>query len=205
MTLHATYYFMSHVVTFSAESLSTVRESMGFPTAPQDPDLSSRLLNRQLKYVVSFFQRGLTKTVLRRLEASMRSTAKDAWGPTFAATLVLCVCIERLQIAADTFVVCEMKKRQEDRVVSGYTRRHSFEACCALDDYLYGRCFKLFHDVYKTYNKGDAGGFNPLRDSDHTKGKLDQATEIMVSSIRKLIRESGKSSSSLLWLLIDRM
>jgi hypothetical protein len=107
---------------------------------------------------------------------------------------MLCLCIEKLQAAADIMVVCDLKEQGE---ALSYTRDQSFIACRELDEYPFQQCTKLFHDIYKTHNEGKRGGglaekgFNPLAAGveKRTMG-LDSSTEEMVSGIYEVVSNS---------------
>lgn len=193
--LHAIHYFMGSLVTFTADSAADVyARSPNYKVVPPEPYLSSRLLNRQLKFVMHRLHREITREVLEGLEKSMRSRTKDAWGPSFAAILVLSLCIEGLQTAADTFVVCDKIKEGEK---SGYRREQSRKACKEIEDYPYERCTRLFHEIFKTWKEGNGGaregGFNPLRAVERgVETGLDEPTDVMVRSVYGWVVENRK-------------
>jgi hypothetical protein len=91
-------------------------------------------------------------------------------------------------------VVCDM---QEKGVEALYTRDQSYNACDELDEYPFGQCKKLFHEIYKSHrDRKDAGGrgdkaFNPLKiaAADQRIG-LDSTTEVMVKAIYEIVHES---------------
>jgi hypothetical protein len=117
---------MGSLVTFTSDSATNAYERVPQYGIPPEPYLSSRLLNRQLKFVMHRLHRDITRELLEGLEKSMRSCTKNAWGPSFCAILVLCLCIEGLQTAADTFVICD-KITEGDK--SDYRREQSQAAC----------------------------------------------------------------------------
>ena len=125
----------------------------------------------------------------------MRSRTKDAWGPSFAALLVLCLCIEGLQTAADTFVVCD-KIKEGDK--SEYRREQSQAACWDIEEYPYERCTRLFHEIFKTRKEWNGGaregGFNPFRAMEGALDTgLDKPADVMVRSMYGWLNESRKS------------
>ncbi|RDW68411.1 hypothetical protein BP5796_09068 [Coleophoma crateriformis] len=161
MMLHAINYSMSRLVTFSEDSAARLAEQLGdFPV----PYISSRLLNRQIKYAMHKLHRELTREVLKGLEKSMRAKSRDSWGPSFCTILILSLCIEDLQTAADTFVVCDLVK---DGIQANLNRGDSFTACSALEEYPYQRCTRLFHDIYHSHRQAGGrvkdGAFNPIK------------------------------------------
>jgi hypothetical protein len=193
---------MSRILTFTKDSATSVYQNVQPCDGPLEPYLSSRLLGRQVKYAMHKLHREITMDVLEGLEKSMRSRTRDSWGPSFCAILMLCLCIDGLQIAADTFIVCDWEKCQREGVESQYIRNQSVEACQALDEYPFQQCARLFHDIYRSHKAGNGGerkeGFNPLRylwEVDATN-ELDQATDHMVRSINWIIYHQRKFAFS---------
>lgn len=190
--LHAINYSMSRLITFSEDSAARVAEKLGgFPF----PYLSSRLLNRQIKYAMHKLHHELTKEVLEGLEKSMRAKSKDSWGPSFCTILILCLCIEDLQIAADTFVVCDLEK---DGLLANLTRRDSFTACSVAEEYPYQRCTKLFHDIYRSHRQAGGrtkdGAFNPIKSVCGVDANCgwDKYTACMAIDFQRLISDFGR-------------
>lgn len=178
---------MACLVTFTNKSARQLYKILA-PTATPPPYSSSRLLNRQLKYVMHKLHRETTLEVLEDLERSLRTRTKDSWGPSFCAILTLCICIEDLQTVADLMVVCDI---QEKGAAAEYTRHQSYEACAALDEYPFRRCTKLFHDIYKSHRDGNGVGrekaFNPLQMAANGRNiELDPPTERMVKAVHKV-------------------
>jgi hypothetical protein len=193
--LHAIHYFMGRLITFSESSVVKVQQQVQRIGGPQGRYITSRLLNRQIKFIMYRLQRDLTGKVLNGIENAMKSRRQDLWGPSFCATMVLCLCIEKLQSAADTFVVCDMYLKDNE---PEYSRSQSAKACLALDEYPFQACTELFHFAYRS-NSGASGcrgeqGFNPLRvlaGSSAGTG-LDAPTEAMARSIYNLISTCRK-------------
>ncbi len=192
LKLHAIHYFMGCLVTFTDRSASELYRKVVPGLAPQ-AYLSARLLNRHIKYVMHKLHRDITIQVLGDLERSLRSRTKDSWGPSFCAILMLCLCIEGLQTAADVMVVCDMREKGDE---ASYNRNQSRKACEKLDEYPFRQCTKLFHDIYRSHKDGSGGGrgdkaFNPLKmAADAGKMELDLKTERMVRLIHKVVFRS---------------
>ena len=192
LTLHAIHYYMSRLLTFTPPCAAAVYASCQNLSVPQEPYLSSRLLNRQLKFVMHRIHQDLTRAVLSDLEKSMRSRTKDTWGASFCAILVLCLCMEGLQTAADMFVVCDLKK---EGAASGLRREHSLQACEAVENWPFQRLVGLFHEIYRSSRTASRdGGFNPLRTLVEGKGTEvdDVATQDMVREIGSLVYSERK-------------
>jgi hypothetical protein len=152
---------MGMLVTFTEASGDEVHQKLEWEGIPRAPHLSSRLLNRQIKYAMHKLQREITREVLDGLEKLMRSRTRDAWGPTFCTILLLCFCIEGIQTAAETFIVCDIEKSQIDFQTAKFNQEHCFTACKNLDTYPYQQTTTLFNEIFRTQRRREA--FNPLR------------------------------------------
>ncbi|KAK0110729.1 hypothetical protein ONS96_002328 [Cadophora gregata f. sp. sojae] len=164
LRLHAMHYFMSSLLTFTPSSVEAIYRRLGRQLNRSESFHSSRLLNRQVKQVMHKLHRETTATVLESLEKSLRGRTKDCWGPSFCTILVLCLCIENLETAADTLVVCDMQKTKGRE---GFVRAQSLDACQLLEDLPFAQCNRLLHEIYRSHKEGNGGareaGFNPLR------------------------------------------
>ena len=192
--LHAIHYFMGSIVTFTPDSAARVSDHSQHYIVLPEPFRSSRLLNRQLKFVMHRLHREVTREVLEEFEKYVRSRTKDTWGPLFATILVLCLCIEGLQTAADTFVICDQIKEGNK---SGFKREQSRTACEDVESFPFEKCTRLFHDVFRTKKEGNGrareGGFNPFRALEAgVEIGLDPAADGMVRSIYGLVSEYSK-------------
>lgn len=185
------------MLTLTEESKFEVYQRVEQIGAPPGEYLTSRLLNRQIKYVMHLLHREIYQSVLEGLEKSLKSnTKKDSWGVSFCTLLLLCLCIEELQTAADTFVMSDIRR---DGIFSAHTRNESSDACTALEEYPFQQCTQLFHDVYRSRREvkvggGSRDGLNPFRDLADRKKSLmsDEATERMVKEVYDLIYNSRK-------------
>ena len=193
---------MGSLLTFSNDSAAKVFQEIQPHESAEAPIpeefLSSRLLSRQVKHVMNKLHRDTYSKVLEVLERSMRSRTRDSWGTSFCAILIMCLCIEGLQTAADILVVCDRKINGDG---SEYSRVQSYEACSQLDKYPFQQCVRLFHDIYKSHREGNGGGrepgFNPLKAiGDGNTTGLDTATEFMVKRVYKMTSERCKFSPS---------
>lgn len=201
--LHAIQYFMGRLITFTEESAKTVYPIVEYYGAPRAEYLSSRLLNRQIKFAMHTLHRETTKKVLEELERLMRTRKKDGWGPSFCAILLLCFCIESLQTAAETYVICDLSRCGRVGIMPECSLRQSFVACQTLDEYPFQRTTKLFHDIFQTHRTRQ--GFNPFQSlSAGMLTALDPPTNAMAEGIYNTLQThcrykySGRSSISLM-------
>jgi hypothetical protein len=196
--LHSIHYFLKSLPTLTEESANKIYPEMEMFGAPRERYLSSRLLNRQIKYAMHKLSRDITIEVLEGLERTMRSRTRDSWGTSFCAFLVLCLCMEGLQIASDIFVICDMQK---EGVHSTLTRGQSLSACRKIDENPFNQCKKLFHDIYRSHRgphrPGREAAFNPLQDlANNGETGLDPEADTMVRSIYQVLSTSCKNFHS---------
>ena len=153
-----------------------------------EPHISSRLLNRQIKYAMLQVQVEETMAVLDELEKSLKTKTIDTWASTFCTILILCLCMENLQTAADTFIIASIEKDGER---SKYRREQGLEACQALEQFPYENCVRFFHEVYRSHK--EARAFNPLQeDLGSEQLGWNRPKREMVEGIRRLMDKQSK-------------
>jgi hypothetical protein len=137
-----------------------------------------------------------TRDVLEDLETELRARKRASWPTTFCVILILCLCIEAVQVATDVFVVYTKLREGEGSTMQ---RETAMRIARELDDRPYSHWTTLFHAIYrshKTPNKQRAeNAFNPIRDGlqiDNEYG-LEEKEVRLVEEIRQLISEYGKS------------
>jgi hypothetical protein len=185
------HYFMARILTFTKDSASMVtrvsRNELGLDLPSEV--ISSRLLNRQLKYAMHILHRRQTKTVLQEFERHLKKREQAGWPISFCVVLILCLCMEDIQIAANNFVF-------SDAEISQGLRSESYKACWQLEDKPYRQCTQIFHDMYRSYKQPNShaaeGGFNPISQDTTHQTNWNQATRDMIYGIRQIINESGR-------------
>lgn len=174
---------MSMLVTFTQASAEEIYQRNEWNGFIREPHLSSRLLNRQIKYAMHKLQRDIMKVVLDGLEKQMRSKCKDAWTPTFCTILLLCFCMEGVQTSAETYVISDLQRFEGN---ARYNQEDSFSACQNLDWYPYQQTTSLFHEIFRTHKAKD--DFNPFRSiSEGTLTGLNEAEDELAKSVYSTI------------------
>jgi len=161
-----------------------------------DFEVPSRLLNRQIKYVMHVLLQETTVKVLVRLEKEMKTKSKTFWASSFCTILLLCLCVEEVQIAIDGFsVYCHSQPER----VNPLSRDAVLCLARQLDDRLIADCKTLFHSIHKTH-KGPRGSkneksFNPIRDPFVVDGKEPWTKELhdLVEDVHEILGTYGRS------------
>jgi hypothetical protein len=127
--------------------------------------------------------------VLKEFESHLKKREQAGWPISFCVVLVLCLCMEDIQIAANNFVVSDADISQE-------LRSESYETCWQLEDKPYRQFTQLFHDMYRSYKQPNGhateGGFNPIAQNGLHRAKWSQATQDMLYGIRQIINDSSR-------------
>ena len=184
MALHASFYAMRTILTFSEASAIIMGSANGSSST------SSRLLNRQLKSALQEVSKSFAHMSFSGLEKSLRSRNATHWGASFCAMIVLCLCLENLQMSADMFAAFAPFNFG---LAGKWSRDHSRKACRDIEKNAFEKLTELFHEAFKSKGaRKDA--FNPLRALYEGKGisNLDQATTEMLMSICSIIRNYGE-------------
>lgn len=190
--LHAMHYFMSRIITFTKESAERAIEGLQKPhTLKFAQTISSTLLNLQIKQAMKGLLSEMTTAVLEELETAMsKSNTKAAsWADIFCVTLILCMCIEAVQVASDSYATAALRKDPN----CGLDR---LGICRALDEKPFKILTELFHMAYKTrrVNRKRPLGFNPIRIglAVHKEEGITLQMVELVDEVKRIMATHGK-------------
>lgn len=180
------HYCMTKLVTFTSDSAAFLLQKQWYlsnTTYDVSSYLSSRLLNRQIKLAIHQLLKETQANTLKCLEKELRKRSRSAWPRAFCVLLILCLCTEDIQIAADTFIT-----HPEDG--DEFKREESHKMCRGLEIF-HEECAKLFHDVFATTKRlnghGGDGPFNPLKLGHSPVVELSPPAQGLVSEIRNIV------------------
>jgi hypothetical protein len=130
-----------------------------------------------------------TRIVLQEFERHLKKREQTGWPISFSVVLILCLCVEDIQIATNNFVF-------SDPEISPGLRGESYKACWQLEDKPYHQYTQLFHDMYRSYKQPNGrasdGGFNPIAQDGYHKSNWSQAAQDMVYGIRQIIDDFSR-------------
>jgi hypothetical protein len=195
--LYAMHYFMSRVILLTESSLSAARHALPSPTPVEyDFSLTPRLLHRQVKREMHTIIRYTTREVLGSLESELRTRKRSSWPTAFCTILILCLCIEAVQVAVDGFVVFTKLRNGGDPAMR---REMAVHIARDLDDRPYGGWTSLFHAIYRSHRSTRSHKpeslFNPIRDGLQANKEegLGKDEVRLVEAIRQLVSEHSES------------
>jgi hypothetical protein len=193
--LYAMHYFMGRLITFTKTSAVDAVTNLRSPALlPYIPTLTSTLLNLQIKKAMNSLLFEFTRDVLDGLGHLFAACRKQPfWAEAFCVVLILCMCMEELQMSIDSYVMAALRKDPSRAL-------HSASILRGLDDRVFRHITELFHMAYKTarssLSRTKRLGFNPIRDGfplNESKGVTPQMT-ILVQDVRQIIKQCGKDT-----------
>lgn len=196
--LYAMQYFMSRIITFTKDSAEKAVEGLRRPHKLNFAQtLTSTLLNLQIKQAMQGLLFATTNEVLRGLDGAISGPkTKAAWADIFCVILILCMCIEAVQVANDGHAMAALRKDSK----CGLSR---LDICRLLDKEPFIHLTEIFHMAYKTEKAGRKSrkGFNPIRCGlrvDPGEGVTLQMVKL-VDDVKAIIDTHGKDLSSEVW------
>ncbi|RYP92268.1 hypothetical protein DL770_001581 [Monosporascus sp. CRB-9-2] len=181
---------------------------------PQNsPWVTTRILNRQVKAMLDELLLKETQALFDGFSRSLKPKLRREWAPCAAAFLVLCLFMEAVETAADTFVISQNEvgirsngngKCYDD----GRRREFALSLCRDVENLPFRQFAYQFHHVYQTHSRDAAAArpFNPLVDEEFARpgqGDLDDAAVEMVTGLRELL--SGENWRELDFLVADQI
>jgi hypothetical protein len=196
---YAMHYFMSRIIIFTKDSAEKAVEGLRRPHKLNFAQtLTSTLLNLQIKQAMQGLLSTTSNAVLESLDCAMSGPkTKAAWADIFCAILILCMCIEAVQVASDSYAMAAIRKDPK----CGLSR---MDICRRLDEEPFKHLTEIFHMAYKTAKasrKSSSIGFNPIHSGlrvNLDEGVTPQMVKL-VSDIKAIITAYGKDLSREVW------
>jgi hypothetical protein len=193
--MYTLHYFMGRRITISPSSVERLTQHFPKSTARADKSMVSRLLNRQIKAAMHSLLREVTRNVLEDLGRDLKTRSKTVWSPCFCVIAILCICIEEVQIATNSFVTCPLAHGTRTAQPSSQA---TIDICRKLDNIPFVHLMDLFHGLYKTYKpltiQRNDHVYNPIRDGleiDSSEG-IGQDSVNLVNDLHKVVEDHGK-------------
>lgn len=156
---------------------------------------SSWLMDIALNHAMRILALQTVKVLLSDLERAMRSRTRDRWAYCFAVILVLCSCVEEMQIWALSLLNIEEK-------INGLgdlsRRKWVLHACTSLEEQPVRIIVDIFHSIYKStadssYGTASNLGFNPLKQIIRNGCRIPKGTDFgLEGHTVDLVRDMGQ-------------
>ncbi|KAL8909796.1 MAG: hypothetical protein Q9171_004886 [Xanthocarpia ochracea] len=174
-------FIMTHSLTFVENTRDSVyRQLMNPPREKFGRHTCARLLNKQIKFLLSTLYKDIMKDVLSRVQDTLRlSKKKSLWAPLFASIVILAMTTETLQVT----VRCKEETDKQENMINQDDR--TADAEIALMDEKFGLLRTLFHQGYRTLLPR---GLNPLR-SRADRTCLDDASQRLAAKANDIVEQ----------------
>ncbi|KAI4098724.1 MAG: hypothetical protein LQ339_006329 [Xanthoria mediterranea] len=172
-------FFMNHSLTLVEDTKDSVYLKLkNKPKNPYGHHTCARLLNKQIKFLLSDLHRQVMKEVLNRLQDTLRvSKRKDLWAPLFSAIVILAMTTGALQVT----VRCKEETDKQEGTIEQDDRKANKEI--AEMDERFDLLKNLFHQAFRTLLPG---GLNPLRDLPD-RDNLDPASQTLATKASEIV------------------
>ncbi|KAH8203352.1 hypothetical protein TruAng_002447 [Truncatella angustata] len=201
LSIYAMHYVLTRHLCMTPASIHSLQ---GTNLIPRNvPWLTPRVLNRQVKSILDEQLLKEMQSLFDGFSKSLKPKSRKEWAPCLAAFLVLCLFMEALETAADTFVASQNEINIRNQAKPGYKQDFARQICKEVENMPFKQFAYQFHQVYQTHTKDAATkAFNPLLDGSFAEqGELDGPTHEMVLALRKLLQ--GDSYYELDFLVAD--
>ncbi|OIW33762.1 hypothetical protein CONLIGDRAFT_553119, partial [Coniochaeta ligniaria NRRL 30616] len=192
LSIYAMHYVMTRHLCLTQQSLVSLR---GNNLVPQDnPWVTPRVLNRQLKSVIDEMLLREMQLLFEAFSKSLKPKSRKEWAPCLAAFLVLCLFMEAVETASDTFVMSQNEIDLRGRRTPQWKRLAVLEQNRELENLPFKQFAHQFHQIYATHSKeANAKSFNPLVDeASLQQAELDTGAVEMVFHLRQFITDKNR-------------
>lgn len=194
LVLYAMHYFMTQVLVFTDESADAALNCLTRPTRlPYTRTLTPKLLSLQIKQEMYVLIREATTHLLEDLRKTMcasENTSKIAWGSSFCAISILCMCLEMVQSLTDLKIVHMMREEGNSNISRADSENQSRELPIFYS-------MEMFHLAFRSHKRigsqKNEHGFNPIRDGLNVDNKsgLDEAVVALIKALRQIVTKHG--------------
>ncbi|KAI1878171.1 uncharacterized protein JN550_000353 [Neoarthrinium moseri] len=201
LSIYATHYVLTRHLCLTPTSVHGLEHTK---LVPQDvPWLTPRVLNRQIKSMLDELLQKDMQGLFDSFSKSLKPKSRKEWAPCVAAFLVLCLFMEAVETAADTFVISQNEINIRNKTIPEYKREFALQVCKEVENLPFKQFAYQFHQVYQTHTRdASTKAFNPLQDYNFAdQGDLDGAALEMVIGLRELLQ--GDSFCELDFLVAD--
>lgn len=187
LSIYVTHYVLTRQLCLTNATIVGLRDTNMVPQ--NNPWVTTRVLNRQVKAV-------LDELLLREMQAlfdgfskSLKPKLRREWAPCLAAFLVLCLFMETVETAADTFVISQNEIALRNRSKPEFRRDFALALCREIDNLPFKQFAYQFHQIYQTHTRDTgAKAFNPLVDANVAQmGEMDESAAEMVRELKELL------------------
>ena len=176
---------MSRAFAISEETTQSIWQKLSSPGTvlkPYGTFSSPRLVNKQLKFVLSTVFQGVFTEILRKISALLLKSRKELWPQAFAAVLALSIVVESLQM----MILCKERLNQLDLSPSSSSKAGA--DIRSIDDQFHF-LVQLLQTKYKSWG---ISCWRPLSDGVSRSDLVEAADREFVDALAMVVEEHGK-------------
>lgn len=195
LAIYGAHFVMTRHLCITRPSVLSLQDS---GLVPQEvPWVTPRVLNRQIKAAIDELLMKDMQHLFESFSKSLKPKSRREWAPCMASFLVLCLFMESVETAADTFVVALNEISIRNRTPPEYKRQDALNINAEVENMPFKQFAYQFHQIYQTHSRDTSTKpFNPLIDNSWAEqGDLDGPAMEMVARLKNLIR--GENCRSL--------
>lgn len=196
LSIYAMHYVMTRHLCLTQQSLVSLRSTK--LVQEDHPWVTPRVLNRQIKSVIDEMLMREMQLLFDAFSKSLKPKSRKEWAPCLAAFLVLCLFMEAVETASDTFVMSQNEIDLKTRKTPQWKRQQVLKQNEELENLPFKQFAHQFHQIYATHSReANAKSFNPLLDeASMQQAELDDAAVKMVFQLRQFITEKSHCRST---------
>ncbi|KAH7395511.1 hypothetical protein BKA64DRAFT_60775 [Cadophora sp. MPI-SDFR-AT-0126] len=135
------YSLSGRVLSFTEDCLSEIKSRSNIDIRGSNETVSSLVVEIQICRTLHVIALDIVEKVLEHLEKSMRGRTKDSWPTSFEIILVLCSCVEEMEISL--VVAWSIKKVSDEATGDSRFREQLLSACTKVEE-----CLAIIIDVF---------------------------------------------------------
>jgi hypothetical protein len=192
------HYVMTRHLCLTQQSLVSLRGTRLVAQDNYNPWVTPRVLNRQIKSVIDELLMREMQTLFDAFSKSLKPKSRKEWAPCLASFLVLCLFMEAVETASDTYVMSQNEIDLRNRRTPQWKRLQVLRQNQELENLPFKQFAHQFHQIYATHSReANAKSFNPLVDEASLQmAELDTGAVEMVFHLRQFIMDRNNCEST---------
>ncbi|KAH7037712.1 uncharacterized protein B0I36DRAFT_314667 [Microdochium trichocladiopsis] len=191
LSIHVMHYVLTRQLCMTNKTIVDLQHTNMVPQ--NNPFITARVLNRQVKAMLDEMLLKEMQALFDSFSKTLKPKSRKGWAPCMASFLVLCLFMETVETAADTFVISQNEINMRNRSKPQFKREFALDLCKEIDNLPFKQFAYQFHQIYQTHTKDiTAKAFNPLLDDSFAQqDEIDAPTMEMVTELRHFIEGDG--------------
>lgn len=191
LAIHVMHYVLTRQLCITNKTIVDLQHTNMVPQ--NNPYITARVLNRQVKAMLDEFLLKDIQVLFDSFSKTLKPKSRKGWAPCMASFLVLCLFMETVETAADTFVISQNEINMRNRSKPQYKREFALDLCKEIDNLPFKQFAYQFHQIYQTHTRdATTKAFNPLVDDTFAQqDEIDAPTLEMVGELRQFIEGDG--------------